>query len=356
MAKHGLSALAVVLLALAMASGYRDDGEDRQAHQRQVESRGPLRANETHLVELFETVAPSVVNIRSTRLVQGFFSRNVSRVPAGTGTGFLWDDQGHVVTNFHVVQYATGGVQVSFNDGVSRKAEVIGVSRHKDLAVLRVENPPEEVPVIPLGSSKELRVGQSVYAIGNPFGLDQSLSSGIISAVGREIESRLRTTIHDVIQTDAAINPGNSGGPLIDSAGGLIGVNTAIYSPSGGSAGISFAIPVDTVRRTVPDLITSGQVLRPILGFVPYTGPGSRRFPGVVIVEVEGPLAEAGAEGAKGDAVRDIIVSVDGRPTPNLEELQAILENYRPGDRVEVGLLRGEEQRQVETVLQPPPE
>lgn len=346
--------LAMILAFLSAAALSADRGE-AGVKDRTVTPRGALTPEENRLVELFEKAAPTVVNVRSKQTVGSFFSSINYERPAGTGTGFIWDFDGHVVTNYHVVARATAGVTVAFSDGTSAAATIVGYSRAKDLAVLKVENLPGEVNLIPVGTSGDLKVGQSVHAIGNPFGLDQSLSRGVISALGREIQSLQDTTIHDVIQTDAAVNPGNSGGPLLDSAGRLIGVNTAIYSPTGANAGISFAIPVDTVMRTVPDLIRHGEVQRPILGFVPYNGTSASRFKGVVIVEADEPLASLGVEGVDEGEVRDMIVAVDGRPTPTLGEFLSLMEGYRPGVEVEVTLEREGKQRTIRTILLPPP-
>ena len=345
----------VLLLILSTGAFFSVSPGEAGGKERIVTGRGPLTTEESRLVQLFEKAAPTVVNIRAQQSVSGLFSRVSSERTAGTGTGFVWDLDGHVVTNYHVVARATAGVQVAFSDGTTSPATVVGFSQAKDLAVLQVESLPEDLDLIPVGSSGDLRVGQSVHAIGNPFGLDQSLSRGVISALGREIQSLRGTTIHDVIQTDAAVNPGNSGGPLLDSAGRLIGVNTAIYSPTGAHAGISFAIPVDTVMRTVPDLIRHGEVQRPILGFVPYNGASAGRFQGVVIVEADDPLAGLGVEGVEDGEVRDIIIAIDGRPTPTLGEFLSLMESYRPGVEVEVTLERSGEKRTIRTTLLPSP-
>lgn len=344
-----------LILTFLSAVAFSVGRGEASTKDRTVTPRGALTTEEARLVELFEKAAPTVVNVRSKQTVGSLFNNISYERPAGTGTGFIWDFYGHVVTNYHVVARATAGVTVAFSDGTTAPATIVGFSRAKDLAVLRVEELPEGLDLIPVGSSGDLRVGQSVHAIGNPFGLDQSLSRGVISALGREIQSLQDTTIHDVIQTDAAVNPGNSGGPLLDSAGRLIGVNTAIYSPTGAHAGISFAIPVDTVMRTVPDLILHGEVQRPILGFVPYNGTSASRFKGVVIVEADEPLASLGVEGVLEGEVRDMIVAVDGRPTPTLGEFLSLMEGYRPGVEVEVTLERAGEQRKIRTTLLPPP-
>ncbi len=235
-----------------------------------------LWSEERATIDLFRTASPSVVYITTLQQVRRRFSNEVLQRPSGSGSGFVWDRRGHIVTNYHVVrgvvqamQTGRGGsqvAQVTLFDQSTHAAEIIGIAPEKDLAVLRIDTKGLDLEPLPIGTSDDLLVGQSVFAIGNPFGLDYSLTTGVVSALGREIEALDRTPIRDVVQTDAAINPGNSGGPLLDSSGRLIGVNTQIYSPSGGSAGIGFAIPVDTVSWVVPDLIEHGRVIRPVLG------------------------------------------------------------------------------------------
>ena len=232
---------------------------------RAVTPRSDLRAEEKSNITLFKQASPSVLNITAIGMQSDLFTLNHYQIPQGTGSGFIWDNSGNVITNFHVIQNADAA-QVTLADQSNWKARVVGVAPDKDLAVLRIDAPANRLQAIPIGTSKDLQVGQSVFAIGNPFGLDQTLTTGVISALNREIESVTRRPIQGVIQSDAAINPGNSGGPLLDSAGRLIGVNTAIYSPSGASAGIGFAIPVDTVNRIVTELIRCGKVIRPGLG------------------------------------------------------------------------------------------
>ncbi len=232
--------------------------------------------------------------------VRSRYDFNVHRVPQGSGSGFVWDHQGHVVTNFHVIRGASEAV-VTLADGSERPASLVGVAPDHDLAVLKIDVPSEALRPLAVGASKDLRVGQFVMAIGNPFGLDQTLTTGVVSALDREIESVSGRRIYGVVQTDAAINPGNSGGPLIDSSGRLIGVNTAIQSPSGASAGIGFAVPVDTVNRIVPQLIRYGEAKRPGIGVSLLGANMARRFgvEGVVIREVfqGGPAAAAGLMG-----------------------------------------------------------
>ena len=236
-----------------------------EAVPRAVAPRGPLTSEEHANIEIFRRASPSVVHITSLGMQRDLFSLRVQEVPRGTGTGFVWDERGHIVTNFHVIQDANGA-KVTLADQSSWDAELVGTFPGRDLAVLRIKAPRDKLPPIAIGSSRDLQVGQRVYAIGNPFGLDQTLTVGIVSALNREIESFGGRTIRGVIQTDAAINPGNSGGPLLDSAGRLIGINSQIASPSGASAGIGFAIPVDEVNRVVPRLIRDGRFVRPSIG------------------------------------------------------------------------------------------
>jgi S1-C subfamily serine protease len=219
-----------------------------------VVPRGDLAADEQDTIQLFNSASPAVVHITTHELKRDFFTRDVFEIPRGNGTGFVWDKQGHIVTNFHVIESADTA-HITMSDQTTWSAKLVGIAPDVDLAVLKIDSRVTDLQPLPIGTSHDLQVGQKVFAIGNPFGLDQSLTMGLISALGREIKSRTRRNIKNVIQTDAAINPGNSGGPLLDSSGRLIGVNTAIVSPSGAYSGIGFAIPVDTVNRVVPDLI-----------------------------------------------------------------------------------------------------
>jgi S1-C subfamily serine protease len=224
-------------------------------------SQRKIAEDETATIALFKSSAPSVVHITTHSVARDFFSLNVHKIPRGSGTGFVWDNLGHIVTNFHVVDGADIAY-VSFGDRDDSPARLVGAAPEKDLAVLKIDIDPARLRPLPLGTSSDLEVGLKALAIGNPFGLDHTLTTGIISALGREIESSTGLPIKDVIQTDAAINPGNSGGPLLDSSGKLIGVHTAIFSPSGTYAGIGFAIPVDVVKWVVPELIKHGKVIR----------------------------------------------------------------------------------------------
>ena len=329
------------------------------AQPRAVSARGALDAEENNNISVFKRVSPSVVHITTLAVQRDFFSLRTSEQPSGTGTGFVWDDSGHIVTNFHVIQ---GGdrATVTLNDQSSYPARLVGAFPDRDIAVLRIEAPRDKLPAIAVGSSRDLQVGQKVYAIGNPFGLDQTLTTGIVSALNREIESVTRRTIKGAIQTDAAINPGNSGGPLLDSAGRLIGVNTAIYSPSGASAGIGFAIPVDEVNRIVPRLIRDGRFVRPALGltYAPKELNSALDLPrGVAILRVQpdSPAARAGlrafARGERGIVPGDVITAIDGAAVASADDVLTVLERLQPGDAVELTLWRAGATRRQKATL-----
>ncbi|HEY3400208.1 MAG TPA: trypsin-like peptidase domain-containing protein [Geothrix sp.] len=317
---------------------------------RLVEPRGPLPEWEQVSIRRFKEAAPSVVYITTTEeRSRDLFGLDVVEVPAGSGTGFIWDAQGHVVTNFHVIQGATRAF-ITLADGSRHEAAYVGGAPDKDLAVLLLAKTPPKLRPIPLGTSADLQVGQAVLAIGNPFGLDQTLTTGVVSALGREIQSVTRRRIAGVIQTDAAINPGNSGGPLLDSAGRLVGVNTAIQSPSGASAGIGFAVPVDTVNRVVPQLIARGTLERPDLGFEPVAprlverafGPQK----GVMVGKVYrgGPAARAGLQGVGAEGRRvfagDLIQAVNGRAIEDWDGLLDAVEALPLGSSADLDIQR----------------
>jgi len=316
-----------------------------------------LLASETHTIQLFEESAPSVCFITTTNVRRDYWSRNITEIPRGTGSGFIWDNQGHIITNYHVIQGADRA-QVTLGDQTTWDAELVGVAPDKDLAVLRIDAPKSKLRPIPVGSSNNLMVGQAVYAIGNPFGLDQTLTTGIVSALGREIKSVSGIPIREVIQTDAAINPGNSGGPLLDSSGRLIGVNTAIYSPSGASAGIGFSIPVNIVRWVIPELIEHGRIKRPSLGITVTQTSVIQRYEldGPLIREVEPNSAAAKAglrptiRDSRGEIqLGDIILRMDKQKIESYEDLILALEKYQPGDDVTLLVKRGD--REVEVLL-----
>lgn len=317
---------------------------------RVVALRGDLAAQEQTTIALFEGARDSVVSITTESRVVDFWTRNSYDVPRGSGSGFIWDARGHVVTNNHVIEDTTGAL-VRLADGRAFPARLVGAAPEHDLAVLRIEAGAEKPLPLAVGVSETLRVGQSVFAIGNPFGLDWTLTTGIVSALGRELPGERGRMIRGLIQTDAAINPGNSGGPLLDSAGRLIGVNTAIYSPSGSSAGIGFAVPVDTVNRVVPQVIATGRYAPPTLG-IAHDRRGDALLArvgvqGVLVLDVtpDSPAAEAGLRPARvtGDGrlvLGDVIQSLDGAPIGGSEDLRAALDLRRAGDRIELGILR----------------
>lgn len=334
-------------------------GVDPNATPRAVTARGDLAEDEKATIALFKEASPSVVHINTSVRQRDIFSLDVQEIPQGTGSGFIWDAEGHVVTNYHVIHGASAA-KVFLWDHSDYDARLVGVYPDKDLAVLLIDAPKTKLRPIPVGSSHDLQVGQKAFAIGNPFGLDQTLTMGIVSALGREIKSVTRHTIKNVIQTDAAINPGNSGGPLLDSAGRLIGVNTAIYSPSGASVGIGFAIPVDEVNRAVPQLIRSQKITRPGLGIVPAEDQLMRQLDvqGVLILSVRpgGPAAKAGLRPTRQTAsgrvvLGDIIVAIDGNPVTSAEDLYNIMDEHKVGDTVTVTVLRQDERTDVQVQL-----
>ena len=361
--------LQLLLVCAVMMGGVvylRAGGFQRRARPapqpRAVTPRGDLTADEKTTIEIFKQASASVVYITSVELARSFFSRNLLEIPRGTGSGFVYDPNGHIVTNYHVVQGASA-IEVVLADQSHWEAELVGSASDKDIAVLRIDAPADRLKPLPIGASHDLQVGQKVLAIGNPFGFDYTLTTGVISALGREIESFDERTIQDVIQTDAAINPGNSGGPLLDSAGRLIGVNAQIASPSGASAGIGFAVPVDTVNRIVPQLIRYGHVVRPGLGVVPFMDHYTRRLgvKGGTLIDKVTEGSTASRAGLRGTVLRrdgriirltqlgDVIVRVDDVEIENRNDLFNTLEEYDAGDEVVITYIR-EGKRQQKTV------
>ena len=332
---------------------------DVPAEPRPVVARGSLAEDEQNNIEVFKAASVSTVHITTLELARGFSPLDVFQIPKGTGSGFIWDDRGHVVTNFHVIQ-GSSGARVTLSDQSTWRAALVGAFPDRDIAVLRIDAPKDKLKPIAIGTSKDLQVGQKVYAIGHPIGLDPTLTTGIISALNREIESLTQRTIQGVIQTDAAINPGNSGGPLLDSAARLIGVNTAIFSPSGAFAGIGFAIPVDEVNRIVPRLIRDGKLIRPSLG-IQAAPPqlsavlGIKKGVAVLGVLPDSPAQAAGIRpfqrSPTGDIIAgDVITAIDGKPVANIDDLLNVLEQHQPGDTVKVTVLR--EGKTVEVPVQ----
>jgi S1-C subfamily serine protease len=352
-----LLGLNAVLLALLLGLGlwsfwavipkpWRD--LDPEADQRPVAARGTVADFEATTIEVFRSAAPAVVHITTLVNAAGPFSLDVQQIPEGTGSGFVWDKEGHIVTNFHVIQNASAAVIV-LADGTSWQGRLVGSYPAKDLAVLAIDAPGRQLQPITVGSSADLQVGQTAFAIGNPFGLDQTLTAGVVSTLDREIGSVPGHAIRNIIQTDAAINPGNSGGPLLDSAGRLIGVNSAILSPSGVFSGVGFAIPADEVNRIVTQLIRHGTVIRPSLGVALAPDQLTRRLgvEGVLVMRVDpaGPAARAGLRPTRRDAagnvrLGDMILAIADDATGSTEDFFAALEEREPGDEVTLTILR----------------
>jgi len=348
--KGRVSPLAVILIALlGLWLLYNPYGRVNRenAEPRAITARGNLADDEQNAIEIFKSTSSSVVFITSKALRRNLFSLNAIEIPQGTGSGIVWDDSGRIVTNFHVISDANS-IQVTMADQSKWQATLVGIAPDKDLAVLQIEAPPELLHPISIGDAQTLLVGQKVFAIGNPFGLDQTMTSGIISALGREIKAVTGRVIRGVIQTDAAINPGNSGGPLLDSAGRLIGINTAIFSPSGSYAGIGFAVPVEEVNEVIPQLIKEGRLIKPGLGVSLADIRISKQLglDGLIIVDVEenSGAAEAGLRPTRqygGEILLgDVIQRVDGEEVRNLNGLRDILERHAIGDVVPVMILR----------------
>ncbi len=310
---------------------------------------GVLADFEHTTIDIFQRESPSVVHITTlVNVRRDFFSYDIEQVKEGTGSGFIWDDQGHIITNFHVIQGADAA-QITLANHSSWKGKLVGAYADKDIAVLSIDAPSSELVPIQIGTSRDLQVGQAVFAIGNPFGLDQTLTTGIVSALGRQIQSINGRSIHDVIQTDAAINPGNSGGPLLDSSGRLIGVNSSIISPSGAFAGIGFAIPVNEVQRVVTQLIEHGKVTRPTIGveLAPDQWSEYLQLPGVLVLHVQpgSPADQLGLRPLRRNnagriILGDVIVSIDGDATHTHDDYLTALEKRHAGDQVALVVLR----------------
>lgn len=344
-----LIVILVVLVAVSLLQPYlqrKRRSSAESATPRLVTPRGDLAEDEKSVIDLFRIASKSVAFISTSAYQQELF--DVAETPRGAGTGFVWDQDGHIVTNFHVIESGDHW-KVTLSDNSTWDATLVGGEPRRDLAVLRIEAPADRLQPIAIGESNDLLVGQKVFAIGNPFGLDQTLTTGVVSGLERQIRAPGGRTIEGVIQTDAAINPGNSGGPLLDSSGRLIGVNTAIYSPSGTSVGIGFAIPVDIVNRSVPQILRHGRVITPGLGITIVPEPVLQRMnlEGVLVLSVipgQG-AAKAGVVGTTRDAagniqLGDLIVSIESRAVKNLNDLYAALDQYEVGDQVRVKVIR----------------
>lgn len=364
-------ALLVVLVALgALVVVFSSRGDREQSagpsyvgsevQPRTVSAPPTLGSDELATIGVFETASPSVAFIVNRAIRRDLFSLNPIEVPQGSGSGVVWDESGHVITNFHVV-YGADAIMVVLGENQEYEARVVGVAADHDLAVLRIRAPKDKLVPLPIGSAHDLRVGQKVLAIGNPFGLDHTLTTGIVSAIGRTIKSMTGRTIEGVIQTDAAINPGNSGGPLLDSSGRLIGINTQIVSPSGAFAGIGFAVPVDMVNRIVPQLITHGKVIRAGFGVSVVSDTITARWgvQGVVIRSVTpgGPADRAGLQGLRSVSGRqislgDVVTAIDGEAVRTVDDLLTISDRHQVGDRVKVEVERDGASRTVTLTLE----
>jgi S1-C subfamily serine protease len=351
------------LALIGMLLNFIPHAKGATAQPRAATPRGPLAADEKATIRLFKNSRNSVVYITTRAQVRDFWSRDTFSVPRGTGSGFIWDESGHVVTNYHVIENASEAT-IRLANGKDYPATLVGASQLHDIAVLKIRVSQKFSPPLPIGTSHDLQVGQDVYAIGNPFGLDWTLTNGIVSALDRSLTEENGNTVEHLIQTNAAINPGNSGGPLLDSAGRLIGINTAIYSPSGANAGIGFAVPVDTVNRVVPQLISHGKYTRPVIGIGIDEDINQRmtsilQIKGVVILRVP-PGSAAAAAGLEGVVTTqdgtiipgDIITAIEGKPVGSVSELAARLDDFRVGDKVNLTVTRDGKRRKVQVVLQ----
>lgn len=340
-----------------------------EAALRAAAPRGPLEPEEASNIRVYKEVVPGVALITPLAMRTNIYTGAVQETPRGTGSGFVWDTDGHVVTNFHVVQSAEGAQVLLPRSQEAFKARLVGVDPANDLAVLKIDAAKDLLVPLPIGKSDELQVGQKVLAIGGPFGLRNTLTVGIISSLDRVIQSVTDQPIQGVIQTDAAINPGNSGGPLLDSSGRVIGVNTAISSPTGANAGIGFAIPIDTVNRVVTELIQKGKVERPTvagrgprLGVVLWPNDEARELgitSGLLIRSVvpDGPADKAGLRPTKVNALGqvrlgDVIVALDEESVQTIEDLRAQLEKHKAGDVLQVTVQRNGNRLKVPVTLQ----
>ena len=351
------SVVLVVLLAVPIGLlvwwfwPHASSGLDPHAQPRPVVARGALAPEEEMNISIYDRTSPSVVHVTNLAQQRGLFNLNMSEVPKGTGSGYVWDEDGHIVTNYHVVAGADAA-QVVLADNSRYRARQVWAYADKDIAVLWIDAPKAKLHPMPLiGTSHDLKVGQITYAIGNPFGFDQTMTNGIVSGLGREIEGEGGQPLRGVIQTSAAINPGNSGGPLLDSNGRLIGMNTAIVSPSGASAGIGFAIPVDEINEIVPQLIQHGKVVRPRLGVQLAEDQQARHLgidEGALILKVvpDGSAAKAGLQGG------DVILAVDGKTISKAKDLYAALEPHHVGDTITVTILRDNKRQDVKVTLE----
>ncbi len=358
-----------LVIFLFMTPNLRAFAQDPIAPTQQDQN---LTADENNTIEVFKSSSPLVVSVNSTRIHSDFFSMSLHEIPAGSGTGFIWDNSGHVITNFHVIQAAltsSSKISITTKSGEKYDANIIGAEPLQDIAVLKVKNLKQNGTPFSekLSDSKKLRVGQKVLAIGNPFGFEHTLTQGIISALNRSMPSMLRSvTIRNMIQTDASINPGNSGGPLIDSRGRLVGMNTAIISGSGSSAGIGFAVPTNSIKRIASQIIEHGRVIQPGIGVIPLDTDkqmilSQYGYPvqnGVVIHKVlnQTPAARVGLQGISFNSrgrpiIGDIIVGIDKQKVDDYDDLYNILSEKKVGQKVKIKFLREGKQMSKAIVL-----
>jgi S1-C subfamily serine protease len=361
------SALTIMALRWDLLPGYNRSERTNPTFAFAPPGQPPLSSEEQTNVRVYEQVSPGVVNVTRTVVQYNFFFQPIAR--EGTGSGCLLDTDGNVLTNYHVIEKADN-LEVSLPDRTKYRAEIVGVDKQNDLAVIRLKGVPKErLHPINLGDSNALKVGQKVFAIGNPLGLQNTLTIGIISSLGRRIETEAGDLVDNVIQTDAAINPGNSGGPLLNTAGEMIGINTSIFTISGGNIGIGFAIPANTIRRVVTELIREGRVLRPFFGTEGYSINEDLatllKLPvksGILVKDVyRGSSAEKADIHGANEVVSwfnerifiggDIITEIDGKPIGSQEELRLVLETKRPGDTVQATLYRGKTKIQKSVIL-----
>lgn len=350
-----------LLLVFSLYSCFAKTLDKKNIPERVQANMGDLLEDEKRVINIYHNSVNSVVNVSNIRVSDSFFYGK-TEVPQGSGTGWIWDDQGHIVTNFHVVQGGDSFVVTFHNDKKQYKAKVVGVAPRKDIAVLKLIDLPKDLTPIKVGSSKSLLVGQTVLALGNPFGLDHSISKGIISALGRKIQGVGGVKINDMIQTDAAINQGNSGGPLINSSGEVIGMNTMIFSTSGSNSGLGFAVPVDEIKRYVPQLIEHGKVIRPGLGIGILEEQIRERYVGskgaaISFVDPDGAAAKAGLRGMSRDNygriyLGDVITKIEGKEVNNLDDIYQILEKQKIGETIEIEYIRDNKKQKTNITLQ----
>jgi S1-C subfamily serine protease len=361
---RGVAVLAIVVALVVTGTRYWSVNLfSEHARPRLIAERGQLTTDEDVAIQVFNTVSPSVVFITSGQVSRDLFHLRATESEEDAGSGFIWDPNGYIVTNYHVVANSEW-VRVALTDQSVWTALRVGINPDQDIAVLKIDAPADLLPPIPIGTSSDLRVGQQVFALGNPFGYDQTMTAGIISGLGREISGAANRPIRGVIQTDAAMNPGNSGGPLLDSAGRVIGMNTAILSPTGADAGIGFAVPIDCINRIVPRIIRGEEVPSPNLGVSTAPDHLVRRLglEGVLIVSVSPNTSASRAQlhgterNEQGKIVLgDLITAVDGKPVRTTDDLHRMIDEHKVGDNIRLTILREGAKMNIEVQLDPLP-